>query len=211
MEKQWKDASHIVQGRLIVGIDEAGRGCLAGPVYAAACVGSPTLLGAEAGIDDSKALSPKRREAAMQTLRKQCVFAVGTASAREIERMNVRNAAELAMLRAFARLAPLLPGNGEGALILVDGNHAPNFGVACETAVKGDATHACIAAASIIAKTARDAYMRMAATAYPHYGWEKNAGYSVKAHKEALARRGPSPFHRATYAPVAAAIKGQAT
>jgi ribonuclease HII len=201
--KSWLDVADVADGKDVVGIDEAGRGCLAGPVYAAAVWAAPGLAGV--AVRDSKTLSKAQRERLLEEIRRHSLFAVGMASAAEIDAVNIRNAAELAMLRAFRQLrrkaARAVP-----VRLLVDGNHAPDFGVPCETVIKGDARCLSVAAASIVAKTARDRHMALLDGAFPAYGWGRNAGYGTAAHKEALRREGVTSFHRKTYKPVAEAL-----
>ena len=186
-----------------VGVDEAGRGPLAGPVVAAAVILGPN---APAGLDDSKKLSARRRAVLDPEIRASCRWAIGMADVAEIDRLNIFAATMLAMTRAVAALAA--QGGEPLAMVLIDGNKSPQG--RCEgwlwpnrTIVGGDAIEPCISAASIIAKQHRDALMHEAAQAYPHYGWERNAGYGTAEHLEALRRHGPSPHHRRSFAPVA--------
>jgi ribonuclease HII len=180
----------------VAGVDEAGRGPLAGPVYAAAVV-----LGEGfdvSGLADSKQLTAARREALAIRIRGEArAWAVAFATVEEIDRLNILQATFLAMRRAVEALA--VPP----AEVWVDGNRAPRWAHVTRCVVGGDATVPAISAASILAKTARDAVMRELALAHPGYGFERHAGYPVPAHLEALRRLGPSPVHRRTYAPVA--------
>ena len=199
------------RGRLVVGVDEVGRGPWAGPVTAAAVWLAPDRLDAEfrAGLDDSKKLARARREEifeAMHTL----VTAVdpplglglGEASVEEIDRLNILQASLLAMARAVAALG-LTPDAA-----LVDGNKAPELGCPVTTVVGGDRKCLTIAAASIAAKVTRDRLMAELAAAHPGYGWEKNAGYGTAAHREGLARLGVTPHHRRSFRPIQAALNG---
>ncbi len=187
----------------IAGVDEAGRGPLAGPVFAAAAVidrarATRTLLKL---IDDSKKLTPDRRERAYDSMIASGVvqFAVAEASVEEIDRINILQATFLAMRRAVQALAP--PPD----MVLVDGNRAPpGLGCRAETIVGGDAHCYSIAAASIFAKVARDRHMATLAETFPGYGWESNRGYGSAQHLEAISRLGPTPHHRMSFAPLRA-------
>ncbi len=180
----------------VCGVDEAGRGPWAGPVVAAAVILDPTDI--PEGLSDSKKLSAKRREALCTALGDgPSLIGVGSASVEEIDRINILQATYLAMRRAILSL-PECP-----ALALIDGNRAPaDAPCACQTVVKGDARSLSIAAASIVAKTTRDRLMSELAEDHPEYGWERNAGYGVKAHSEALKRFGVTPHHRRSFAPI---------
>lgn len=189
--------------RLIIGVDEAGRGPLAGPVVAAACVLGP---GAPLGLDDSKKLSARRRGILEPQIQRSCAFAVGVVCAEEIDRINIFAATMLAMTRAVETLVRAL--GAEPDEVLIDGNMTPQGRNPdwCWTAraiVGGDALEPCISAASILAKEHRDRLMRAAAQRWPHYGWERNAGYGTAEHLAALRQFGPSPLHRRSFAPVA--------
>ncbi|WP_295527647.1 ribonuclease HII [Novosphingobium sp. Chol11] len=193
-------------GNCRVGVDEAGRGPLAGPVVAAAVV-----LGADhpAGLADSKTLSRARRAVLEAAIKSTCHWAVGMADAAEIDRINVFAATMLAMTRAVQALCVSL-GGLEPDEVLIDGNKTPQGRCAdwrwtARAIVKGDALEPCISAASIIAKEHRDRFMTAAAQDHPHYGWERNAGYGTAQHLEALRTHGPSPLHRFSFAPVAQA------
>ncbi len=186
------DEAMRTQFGVICGVDEAGRGPLAGDVYAAA-----VILGEDHGIvglDDSKKLSEKRRDALFDEIQEKAqAFCIATATVEEIEKINILNAAMLAMKRAVEGLK-LQPG-----YVLVDGNKFPPIDIAGETVVKGDATSASIAAASILAKVARDRYMLEQAKLYPQYGFEKHKGYGTAEHRAALLQYGMSPIHRASF------------
>ncbi len=178
---------------MIVGVDEAGRGPLAGPVVAAAVV---LCADGIEGLDDSKKLSAKRRSELEIQIKAQCVWAIGIAEVDEIDTINILQATMLAMTRAVEALGC------EPAQILVDGNRLPHWRYKAEAVVGGDALHPCISAASILAKEHRDRLMRGYDLAYPGYGWASNKGYGSAAHLEALRRLGPTPLHRRSFAPV---------
>ena len=187
-----------VPADLTCGVDEAGRGPWAGPVTAAAVILDPARP--IAGLTDSKKLSEARRDALAPLIRARALaFCVAHASVEEIDRLNIREATFLAMRRAVAGLqvAP--------QFALIDGNALPG-GLACEARaiVKGDLTEPAISAASILAKTVRDALMQELDAAHPGYGLGKHKGYGTAAHAEALTRLGPAPCHRMSFAPVRA-------
>ncbi len=183
---------------LTAGIDEVGRGCLAGPVYAAAVV-LPDDHGL-VGLADSKRLSAAQRERlAPQIQARALAWAVGVATVEEIDRLNILRATFLAMARAVQALG-LRP-----ALCLVDGNQVPDLGCAVRTVVGGDATVESIMAASIVAKVARDAELLRLDGEHPHYGFARNKGYGTPEHLRALRERGPSGVHRMSFAPCAQA------
>ncbi len=190
-------------GPLVIGVDEAGRGPLAGPVVAAACV---LGTGAPDGLDDSKKLSARRRAALEPQIAASCAWALGVVEADEIDRINIFAATMLAMTRAVAQVVAAL--GVEPAQVLIDGNLTPAGRVAewrwpARAIVGGDGLEPAISAASILAKEHRDRVMRAHAERWPHYGWERNAGYGTAEHLEALRRHGPSPIHRRSFAPVA--------
>lgn len=180
------------RGLLVAGVDEAGRGPLAGPVVAAAVVLSPGV-GVE-GADDSKQLSAEVREELFPRILEasRCV-GVGAASVREIDRLNILRATTLAMKRALARL-PEPPGQ-----VVVDGLPVRNLGWEHEAVVDGDALVHSIACASIVAKVVRDRLMRRLARRYPGYGWDSNMGYGTRQHRAAVDALGLSPHHRITF------------
>lgn len=184
---------------MIAGVDEAGRGPLAGPVVAAAVILNPDdpII----GLDDSKKLSAKRRAALESEIRARAFYiGVGQASVEEIDAINILQATFLAMTRAVEGLGI------DPAHILVDGNRLPKWRYRAQAVVGGDALHACISAASIIAKEARDRIMREAALNHPYYGWERNMGYGSAHHMAALETHGPCALHRTSFAPVARLI-----
>ena len=175
------------------GCDEAGRGCLAGPVYAAAVILPPDFKNEL--LNDSKQLTEHQRYLLRPIIEKEAVaWAVGVVSAEEIDKINILNASFLAMHRALDQLK-VRPEH-----IIVDGNRfKPYHEVPHVTIVKGDGKYLSIAAASILAKTYRDDYMNAIDAEFPVYGWKKNKGYPTKAHRAALAKYGPSPHHRMSY------------
>ncbi|WP_052071694.1 ribonuclease HII [Sphingopyxis sp. MWB1] len=179
---------------MIAGVDEAGRGPLAGPVVAAAVI---LCEGGIPGLDDSKKLSPKRRAALEEDIKARCRWAVGLASVEEIDRLNILQATFLAMTRAVEALG------SEPGEVLVDGNRLPSWRYPARAIVGGDALHPCISAASIIAKEHRDHLMKAAARDYPAFGWDRNMGYGTREHMAALREHGPTPHHRHSFAPVA--------
>ena len=196
------------QGR-VAGIDEVGRGPWAGPVVAAAAVLDIGKLPRDLldRIDDSKALTAKKRDAVASELVARArtgdgvIVALGSASVNEIDRINILRATECAMMRALERL-PFHPD-----FVLVDGNRTPKFGCPTKAIVGGDARSLSIAAASIVAKVARDRLMKRLAALYPAFGWERNAGYGTAIHAEALTRIGPTAHHRRSFAPVERAVE----
>jgi ribonuclease HII len=192
----------VTDETLVIGVDEAGRGPLAGPVVAAAVV-----LGREipAGLDDSKRLSAKRRAVLDKAIRASCCWAVAVVEPEEIDRVNIFQATMLGMTRAVASLTAAV--GAEACEVLIDGNMTPDgrCGEWCWPAraiVGGDGIEPAISAASIIAKEWRDRLMLEAAQAFPHYGWERNKGYGTAEHMEALRIHGASPLHRRSFAPV---------
>jgi len=188
---------------IIAGVDEAGRGPLAGPVVAAAVV---LCKPRPAGLDDSKKLSPDTRELLAERIRRRCAFGIGVVDVGEIDRLNIFHATMLAMTLAVARLCEAL--GQDPCAVLVDGNLTPHgrrdeWRWPARAIVGGDAREPCIGAASIVAKTWRDRLMREAAREHPHYGWERNKGYGTEEHLAALREHGPCPLHRRSFAPVA--------
>lgn len=177
---------------LICGVDEAGRGPLAGPVCAAAVILPKGLV--IPGLNDSKKLSDKRRRELFPIIQQEAVsFGVAFASQEEIDEINILQATFLAMRRAMEQLNPQ-PG-----FALIDGNRETDFGVPCKTVIKGDSLSANIAAASVLAKVTRDNWMMEAAEKYPGYGFEIHKGYGTKAHYAALEKLGPCPIHRRSF------------
>ena len=194
MTELWKLENEIyAEGfELICGVDEAGRGPLAGPVCAAAVI---LPRGIEiAGLDDSKKLTDKKREALYDVIcEKAITYGIAFASVEEIESINILNAAMLAMNRAIEKLAP------QPQLALIDGNRNSAINIPSRCVIKGDAKCADIAAASILAKVTRDRYMLEMAEKYPEYHFEKHKGYGTKLHYEALREHGPSEIHRPSF------------
>jgi ribonuclease HII len=181
-------------GGIVAGVDEVGRGPLAGPVLAAAVILPPRLpRGLAAMIDDSKKLTAPRRALVLAALR-DCgaEMALGAASVPEIARLNILHAAMLAMRRAIARLP-------RAEHVLVDGNRLPGCAVPCTTIIGGDGISLSIAAASIFAKVTRDALMARLHARYPDYGWAANAGYGCAAHRQAILLHGATPHHRMAF------------
>ncbi|MBR2366051.1 MAG: ribonuclease HII [Oscillospiraceae bacterium] len=178
--------------RTICGVDEAGRGPLAGPVCAAAVI-LPSGLVID-GLDDSKKLTEAKREALFPVICEQALaYGIGFADEKEIDEINILQATFAAMRRAIAQLSV------KPELALVDGNRAADFGLPVQTVVKGDSLSANIAAASVLAKVTRDRYMKELAVKYPEYGFEVHKGYGTKRHYEALREHGPCPAHRRTF------------
>ncbi|MBF9029517.1 ribonuclease HII [Rhodobacterales bacterium HKCCE3408] len=187
-------SQEIALGGRVAGVDEAGRGPLAGPVTAAAVVLDPARI--PDGLNDSKKLTAERRVALLAELQGVAEIGIGWASVEEIDTINIRAASLLAMARALAAL-PTPPDHA-----LIDGNALPDLPCAGTAVVKGDALCLSIAAASIVAKVSRDAAMVALAQQHPGYGWEQNAGYPTQAHLDALKRLGVSPAHRRSFRPV---------
>jgi len=188
---------------LIAGVDEAGRGPLAGPVVAAAVVLGKSV---PMGVDDSKKLTAKARDRAEAAIRENCAYGIGVVGVEEIDRLNILGATMLAMSLAMERLCEAT-GHSDFTT-LIDGNLTPEgrcerWRWSAEALVGGDGREVSIGAASILAKTYRDRLMVEAAQDHPHYGWERNKGYGSKEHMEALRRHGPTPMHRRSFAPVA--------
>lgn len=184
---------HYFEGKIEAGCDEAGRGCLAGSVYAAAVIlpkGYDNPL-----LNDSKQLTEKRRYALRDTIVRDAVaWAIGIVTPEEIDKINILNASFLAMHRALDQLTV------RPEAIIVDGNRfTPYHDVSYATIVKGDGKYQAIAAASILAKTFRDDYMDRLATEYPYYDWQKNKGYPTRAHREGIRLHGITPYHRKSY------------
>ena len=178
--------------KLICGVDEAGRGPLAGPVCAAAVILPPNID--IPGLDDSKKLSDKRRRELFPIIKEKAIaYGIAFADHTEIDEMNILQATFLAMERAIAQLS-IKP-----EYALIDGNREKDFGISVETVVHGDSRSASIAAASILAKVTRDDYMLQVAETYPEYGFEIHKGYGTKAHYAALQEHGACPIHRMTF------------
>ncbi len=194
MTELWKIENEIYDEgcKLLCGVDEAGRGPLAGPVCAAAVI-LPRGTEIE-GLNDSKKLSEKKREELFERIKEKALScAVAFATVEEIEEKNILNATFLAMNRAIAQLKPT------PELALIDGNRDSGIRMKSRCIVKGDALCADIAAASILAKVTRDRYMTQMAERYPEYGFERHKGYGTKQHYEAIRAYGPSPIHRMSF------------
>jgi ribonuclease HII len=191
-----RERALLKQGvRPVAGVDEVGRGPLAGPVVAAAVVLDPKRV--PKGLDDSKLLPPARREALYEEIMATAQVSVASVSATRIDAINILRASLEAMRRALAGL-PESPGH-----ILVDGHMLPPWGGRGEAVVKGDSLVASIAAASIVAKVTRDRMMARLSLHYPAYGFERHAGYATRQHRQALETHGPCPFHRMSFASLA--------
>lgn len=186
-------ASHFYNGLIEAGCDEAGRGCLAGSVYAGAVIFPPDYE--NAWLNDSKQLSERRRNELREVIKREAVaWAVGVVTPEEIDRINILNASILAMHRALDGLAT------RPEAIIVDGNRfKPYNNLPYTTIIKGDGKYLSIAAASILAKTFRDDYMAGLAREYPQYDWLSNKGYPTRKHREAIREFGITPFHRRSY------------
>jgi len=180
---------------LIAGVDEVGRGPLAGPVVTAAVV-LPVSFDLP-GLTDSKKMTAKKREILDIAIKEQAIaWSLGEASTEEIDQLNILHATMLAMQRAVADLSV------DVDKVLVDGNRAPDFGIAAEAIIGGDGLEPCISAASIVAKVSRDRLMAAYAQSFPQYGFERNSGYPTKQHRQALVEFGVTPIHRRSFAPV---------
>ena len=193
-------AQNAGQNCLLVGVDEAGRGPLAGPVTACACYIAPELYSHPimSKINDSKKLTPQKREIIFAELIKlPIIFCTGYASAAEIDKVNILQATFLAMRRALAKF------KNKNISVLIDGNKKiPGLTAPQKAIVKGDGTSLCIAAASIIAKVSRDKFMDLSAQIYPGYKFEEHKGYGTKMHTDLIEKYGPCPLHRKTFEPI---------
>lgn len=190
----------------LVGVDEAGRGPLAGPVCAAACYIPPSLYEHPImqQINDSKKLTPKKREKIFEEFTKlPIIYCTGFASSQKIDDVNILQATFFAMRHALSKF------NGQNIYVLVDGNRLiSNLKAPQEAIIKGDGTSLCIAAASIIAKVSRDRYMNIVASKYPNYNFDDHKGYGTQSHIEAIKKYGPCPEHRKTFEPLATMFGG---
>jgi ribonuclease HII len=190
--------------RLIAGVDEVGRGPLAGPVVSAAVILDPSYTLSD--LADSKVLSAKRREALCRQIKESALcWAIGRAEVEEIDTLNILHASLLSMQRAVLALS-LKPEK-----VLVDGNRCPDLPYPAEAIIKGDASVSCISAASIIAKVTRDREMLDLHHQYPHYGFDRHKGYPTRLHRECLAKFGVTSQHRQSFRPVREALKTQDT
>lgn len=183
----------------VCGVDEAGRGPLAGPVVAAAVILAPARI--PEGLNDSKALSQKKRELLLNAVLKSAQIGIGISEPEEIDRINILQASLIAMRRAVLAL-PILPD-----MALIDGNKLPELPCSAQAIVKGDSRSLSIAAASIVAKVTRDRLMAEADLRYPGYGLAGHKGYPTKAHIQAVQTLGPSPIHRFSFKPVGLAAQ----
>ncbi len=203
MERFEFERQCFAQGfRYVAGVDEVGRGCLAGPVYAAAVILSPEdpIL----GLRDSKKLSPAQRECFYeQILSRALCVRVAAVSVEEIDRINIFHASMAAMVQAVSSLSPL------PQCLLVDGKFSLSLPMPQQALVKGDDRSASIAAASIVAKVERDRYMSQQHDIYPEYGFSRHKGYGTQVHLAALKKYGPTPLHRRSFAPVQASLLGE--
>ena len=180
---------------LIAGVDEVGRGPLAGPVVTAAVVLPETFD--LPGLTDSKKMTAKKRETLAIAIKEQAIaWSLAEASVEEIDQLNILQATMLAMQRAVAGLSVSVDK------VLVDGNRTPDFGIEAQAIIGGDGLEPCISAASIIAKVSRDRLMAGYAQSFPQYGFERNSGYPTKQHRQALEKFGITPIHRRSFAPV---------
>jgi ribonuclease HII len=187
--------------RLVAGVDEVGRGPWAGPVLAAAVILDWDRV--PDGLDDSKKLTRIRRETLTRQIREAAHIGFGIVEVEDIDRLNILEASMEAMRRAVAAL-PMAPAH-----VLVDGNRLPGLALPATAVVKGDGLSASIAAASIVAKVARDRLMAELAGDFPNYGWERNAGYGTAEHRAGLRTHGLTPHHRRSFAPIAALVAAQ--
>ena len=181
--------------KVIAGVDEVGRGCIAGPVTAAAVILDPQNI--PTGLNDSKKLSLKNREKLFHVIQNTCTFCVAHSSAKEIDQINILQASLLSMKRAIEGLRT------KPDLVLIDGNKSPeNLESRTETIIKGDSKSFSIAAASIVAKITRDRIMSRLDKEFPGYDWSQNVGYPTKFHKSAILNIGITPYHRRSFKPV---------
>jgi len=183
----------------VCGIDEVGRGPLAGPVVTACAYIAPEKLHHPVWkeVNDSKKLSSAKRDYLFEIIKDQCVYTIAQASAEEIDTLNIHHATLLAMKRAYQGVH----GKVIVSLALIDGKFAPALPCKTQTVIKGDAQSLSIAAASILAKVTRDRYMAKLHEEFPHYGWNTNAGYGTETHMDGIARHGITPHHRKSFAP----------
>ena len=186
----------------IAGVDEVGRGCLAGPVFAAAVILNNKIN--IKNIKDSKKIPFKKRIMLSNYIKKNSVYAIGTANVDEINKINILNASLLSMQRALKKL------KHQPSVAYIDGLFAPkNIKMKCKTFVKGDEKITCIAAASIVAKVARDIFMIRLAKKYPKYSWNKNFGYGTAAHLQGLKKYGITKYHRKKFKPIHKILMGR--
>ena len=187
-ELAWNDGY-----KFVAGIDEVGRGCIAGPVVAAACILDPGKP-LPKGLNDSKQVATEQREEIASELREHCVaYAIGSVEATEIDRINILEATRVAMRNAIAALSP------SADFVLIDAVQLKGLSVPQRSIIKGDSSSASIAAASILAKTYRDELMKGFDATYPAYGFSDHVGYGTKAHRNAIREHGPCPLHRLSF------------
>ena len=181
--------------KIIAGVDEVGRGSLVGPVYAAAVILNETIN--KKLLKDSKSLSKNKREELFNYIKKNSLWAIGQASVKEIEKINILHASLLAMKRAIVKLKK------KPSLVLIDGNKLPNLkNYNLNFVIKGDQKVPSISAASIIAKVSRDRFITTLSKKFENYGWEKNSGYGTKEHLKAIKKYGITKYHRKTFSPI---------
>lgn len=197
----------LYQGKCVVGVDEVGRGPLAGPVIAAAAFGDPALIEDRLGglLNDSKKLTEKKRLVIANEAGDIAEICLGRAEVDEIDRINILQASLLAMRRAINGLAQQIGRDLD--MVLVDGNRLPDINYPATAIVKGDGRSKLIALASVMAKVARDKEMSGLADQFPGYGWERNAGYGTAEHMTALKSKGATPHHRCSFAPVRSVLE----
>ena len=185
----------MVKKNKIAGVDEVGRGCLAGPVFSAAVILNKKIN--HKVIKDSKKIPFKKRLVISKYIKKNSIYAIGSASVKEINKMNILNASLLSMKRALVKL------ESKPSVAYIDGPFAPkNIKIKCKTVIRGDEKIVCISAASIIAKVARDLFMAKLSKKYPKYKWHKNFGYGTKDHLKSIAKYGVTKIHRKKFKPV---------
>ena len=181
--------------KILAGVDEVGRGSLIGPVYAAAVILNKTIN--KRLLKDSKSLSKKKRKELYSYIKKNSIWAIGQASVKEIEKINILHASLLAMKRAILKLKK------KPSLVLIDGNKLPDLkAYKLEYVIKGDQKIPCISAASIIAKVSRDRFITKLSKQFNSYGWDTNSGYGTKEHLKAIKKFGITKYHRKTFSPV---------
>jgi ribonuclease HII len=199
-EFDYEQFQRVYSGHLFAGVDEAGRGPIAGPVIAAAVILDPNRP--IVGLADSKKISEKKREKLYEEIVSSSLsFAIASASVEEIDELNILHASLLAMKRAVEALNPL------AEFALIDGNRCPNLSIPCDFVIKGDSKVACISAASILAKVTRDREMVKLDKIYPGYGLAKHKGYPTKAHIDALSKNGINKIYRRSFKPVSSLLK----
>lgn len=198
-------------GNIVCGVDEVGRGPLAGPVTACCVYVPPSVrgMGFWQIVTDSKKLSAKKRALLAAEIKSHCVYGLAEASPEEIDMLNIHHATLLAMKRAYAGLRDHISTKtgGKPAYAYIDGKFTPQLDCKAEAMIKGDSRSLSIAAASIVAKVTRDEYMTALAAEFPHYSWESNAGYGTAAHLAGIKNFGITPHHRRSFAPVRSVLE----